>query len=58
MTWSKKNENWSKIVGGVGFRKIAQKLKKIQKNGYNSKTIKKVEKISTPNVLEFDFTPS
>ena len=46
MTWSKKNENWSKIVGGERFWKRAQKRTKTQKNGYNSKTIKKFEKIS------------
>ena len=39
---AKKNENWSKIVGGERFWKIAQKLtkKKQKKNDYNSKTMK------------------
>ena len=29
MSWSKKNENWSQIVGGVGLWKIAQKLENV-----------------------------
>ena len=41
MTWSKKNENWSKIVGGVGFWKIAQKLKKMAITQKLSKNLKK-----------------
>ena len=41
MTWSKKNENWSKIVGGVGFWKIAQKLKKKAITQKLSKNLKK-----------------
>ena len=55
MSWSKKNENWSKIVGGVTFWIIAQKL---EKNSYNSEIKKKIEKIWKKNFLEFDFTPS
>ena len=41
------------------FEKLLEKLtKKNKKNGCNSKTITKFEKISTPNVLEFDLTTS